>query len=268
MDRDRLRRLDVIVVRHKSILPCKNNIRFRRRNHFSKKSLGGFWLYTSERFYAIESFLEACRLEDVVHLENDVMLFTKLEEHLAAFRSACPAIGVTMDADTRCVPGIMYIRDLGALSRMNEFIIRNALRTTKNDMRAIAAFMNGATPGDCSALPVLPAGYRMMYPLVNSEGEKGTRSWFDEAFRIFGGVFDAAALGQYLGGIDAKISQGDTHGFISETAVYDPRNFNLHWKVESGLRRPYGTVGGLEFPVFNLHIHSKNLTEFSSVIHP
>lgn len=35
-------------------------------------------------------------------------------------------------------------------------------------------------------------------------------------------------------------------------------------ETESGLRKPYGTVRDLEFPVFNLHIHSKRLADFSS----
>lgn len=260
-----LRSLGVTVARREAFVPCRNHRDFRRRNRFSKKSLGGFWLYTSERFYAIESFLTACGLRNVVHMENDVMLYTDLDALLPSFVSQCPRIGVTMDADTRCVPGLVFIRDREALGSMNEFIVRNALRRTKNDMRSIAYFMNHAAAGDCSALPVIPPAYRKAYPLVNSGGERGERPWYDEAFDRFGGVFDAAALGQYLGGIDPKISTGDTRGFVSETAVYDPRNMGLSWKTEDGLRRPYGSVGGAEFPIFNLHIHSKKLSDFSSV---
>jgi len=261
-----LRALDVVVVRRESLVPCQNHKDFLRRNRFSKKSLGGFWLFTSERFYAIESFLRAFRIENIIHSENDVMLYESAGRLLPSLITHCPRIGVTMDADTRCVPGFVFIRDYDALSTMNEFIIRKALRSTKNDMRAIAVFMNQGSVGSCSALPVIPSVYRKAYPLINAEGERGERPWYDEAFGVFGGVFDAAALGQYLGGIDPKISDSDTRGFISETAVYDPRNFNLHWKTESGLRKPYGTVGDVEFPIFNLHIHSKRLAEFSSTV--
>jgi hypothetical protein len=260
-----LKELDVTVVRKETIVPCRNHRDFMRRHRFSRRSLGGFWLYTSERFYAIESFLQSCALRNVVHMENDVMLYADLEGLLPTLSARCPRIGITMDSDTRCVPGFVFIKDAEALAKMNGHMVRKALRTTKNDMRAIAHFMNGADAGDCSALPVIPTGYRGLYPLENLEGEKGQKSWYDEAFPDFGGVFDAAALGQYLGGIDPKISEGDTRGFISETAVYDPRNMGLKWIEDSGFRRPFGSVAGKDFPVFNLHIHSKRLDEFSSL---
>lgn len=264
-DMAELDRLDVTVVRKEAIATCRNHKDFLRRNRFSRRSLGGFWLHTSERFYAIESFLESCGLRNVVHMENDVMLYVNLESILEPLRARCPRIGITMDADTRCVPGFVYIRDRTALSTMNGYMVRNALRTTKNDMRALAKYMNAAAAGDCSALPVIPTGYRASHRLVNLEGEEGRKSWYDESFPAFGGIFDAAALGQYLGGIDPKISTGDTRGFISETAVYDPRELGLKWLVENGLRRPFGSIDGKDFAVFNLHIHSKRLADFSSL---
>jgi hypothetical protein len=133
-------------------------------------------------------------------------------------------------------------------------------------MEALASFMATAVPADCSPLPVVPAGYATRFELRNAKGESGSSPWYDAGFERFGGVFDAAALGQYLGGIDTRGDDRDTRGFVNETAVYDPRNFNLHWKTESGMRKPYGTVGGQEFPIFNLHIHSKRLADFSSIV--
>jgi hypothetical protein len=257
--------LDLVIVRKEGLARCANHRRFLRRNRLNRKWMDGFWLYTSERFYAIESFLEACGLRHVIHLENDVMLYMDLERYLPAFRRACPHVGLTMDSDNRCVPGILYFRDRESLCVMNDFVVRNALRTTKNDMGALAQFMNRAPAGSCSALPVIPPVYRQLHALANREGESGKNAWYDEAYATFEGVFDAAALGQFLGGIEPRISTGDTRGFINETAVYDPRNLGIFWKSEAGLRRPFGTVDGVEFPIFNLHVHSKRLEDFSSV---
>jgi hypothetical protein len=210
----------------------------------------------------MESFLRACRLENVVHLENDVMLYAELQTLLPALQSSCPRIGVTMDSERRCIPGFVFLRDPEALSEMNGFIIRNSLRKRHNDMEAIASFMRECGPASISALPVIPGNYRRTFGLENASGQKGSSPWYDESFDAFGGVFDAAALGQFLGGIDK--SEGDTSGFVNETAVYDPRSMGLSWKVENGFRRPFGKVAGGEFPIFNLHIHSKRLEEFSS----
>lgn len=254
--------LDVVVVRMGGIAKCANHRRFLRRNRLNKRSLGGFWVFTSERFFAIESFLRACPLENVVHMENDVMLYAELASLLPALKSRCPRVGITMDSERRCIPGFVFLRDPEALSRMNGFIVGDSLRKRHNDMEALASFIRreGAA---CSALPVIPPRYRELYPLENAGGERGSSPWYDESFEAFGGVFDAAALGQFLGGID-KCEGRDTTGFVNETTVYDARKMGLSWRIEKGLRRPYGKVGDCEFPVFNLHIHSKRMEGFSS----
>lgn len=263
-DRRIIDRLGVIIVRKESIAKCANHRRFLFGNRLNRRFWGGFWLYTSERFFAIESFLTACRLDNVVHMENDVMLYTELSPLLPRFQERCPGIGITMDSERRCVPGFVFIRNLEALSAMNGFIIRHSLRKRQNDMSAIASFMKESAREASAALPVVPSRYRALYPLVSAAGEEGTSPWYDESFEAFGGIFDAASLGQFVGGVDKRLDARDTSGFINETAVYDPRNMGLSWKVENGKRRPYGKVDGAEFPIFTLHIHSKELFRFSS----
>jgi hypothetical protein len=263
-DKGELNRLGVLVVTKESISVCDNHRRFLRRSKLNKRFWGGFWMYTSERFFAMESFLRALALHDIVHMENDVMLYTRLDELRPAFLKCCPRIGVTMDSENRCTPGILFMKDVEALSAMNSFIAGGPLQKRMSDMDAIGAYMRDSKPGVCSALPVVPPRYRELYPPVNAKGEAGPSRWYYEAFADFGGVFDAAALGQYLGGVDKRNDAGDTRGFVNETAVYDPRNMGIHWKSSDGLRLPFGSVGGAEFPIFNLHIHSKQLEEFSS----
>ena len=51
-----------------------------------------------ERFFAIETFLNACGLRNIVHLENDVLLYIELDKIIHAFNKACPAIGTTADS--------------------------------------------------------------------------------------------------------------------------------------------------------------------------
>lgn len=263
-DRAVFEELGVIAVRRESLSTCRNHRLFLRRNRLSRRWLGGFWIYTAERFFAMESFLEACNLTDVVHMENDVMLYASLDLLRPALVSRCQRMGITMDSERRCVPGFIFIHEPEALSAMNDFIVSNSMRERHTDMEALAAYMKASNPDHCSALPVIPERYRQLNPLVNAKGEQGSSPWYDEAYGEFGGIFDAASLGQYLGGIDTRGEDRDTIGFVNETAVYDPRKMGLHWKSAEGLRRPYGEVDRIEFPIFNLHIHSKRLAEFSS----
>jgi hypothetical protein len=76
-------------------------------------------------------------------------------------------------------------------------------------------------------------------------------------------IFDAAAIGQYLGGIDPIHAGGATPGFINETCTIDYSKYTFHWKKNpKGLWIPNICVGGIYYPVLGLHIHSKNLKNF------
>ena len=72
-------------------------------------------------------------------------------------------------------------------------------------------------------------------------------------------IFDAAAIGQYLGGVDPRNIPYDTTGFINEGCVFDPSNFKYKW-INS---EPFMVLeNGHEVKINNLHIHSKNLKRF------
>ncbi len=258
--------LGVVIVRIESLKKSRNHKLFSLFNRTNRRSLGGFWLYASERFFALESFLTVCRIQNIVHLENDIMLYESINKILPAMLETCPHIGITMDSENRCVPGFVFIRDLDSLKTMNAFLLRGYLSRRQNDMEALARYMAGAEKGACSALPVIPPEYRGSFALESQNGGKGVSPWYDAFFHAFGGIFDAAAIGQYLGGIDKRLFSDSKPGFVNETAVYDPRNLGLFWKTEGGLRKPHGKVGDREFPIFNLHIHSKDMTEFMSAL--
>jgi hypothetical protein len=75
-------------------------------------------------------------------------------------------------------------------------------------------------------------------------------------------IFDAAAIGQYLGGVDPRNAPGDTRGFINETCVIKYNNYNIWFEDVNGIKKPFIQIGDKKVPIFNLHIHSKNLNEF------
>jgi hypothetical protein len=76
----------------------------------------------------------------------------------------------------------------------------------------------------------------------------------------FNVIFDAAAIGQYLGGVDPLNDKFNSIGFINETCIIKCNNFNIHWKYEEGIHKPFIN----NVPIFNLHIHSKQLEHFTN----
>ena len=75
-------------------------------------------------------------------------------------------------------------------------------------------------------------------------------------------IFDAAAMGQYLGGIDPKNDSSNTIGFVNETCVIKYNNYKFFYNVIDNIKKPFLLINNVPVRVFNLHIHSKNLKNF------
>ena len=78
-------------------------------------------------------------------------------------------------------------------------------------------------------------------------------------------MFDGAAMGQYLGGVDPRNIGGDSRGFVNETCVIKYNQYTFHWMGVDGLMKPFLQVGCDLVPIFNLHIHSKRVKDFIGV---
>jgi hypothetical protein len=80
---------------------------------------------------------------------------------------------------------------------------------------------------------------------------------------LFNGIFDAAAIGQFLAGIHWLNDPSDTRFFINESSELDMSNFNFSWSISSGMRKPNISYADSTAPVLAIHVHSKNMTGLS-----
>lgn len=227
----------------------------------------GFWLHTTERFFYLETLMEGAGLSHVFHLENDVMLYADLQDLLPVFDRYYPAMAATFDAPGRCVPGFVYARNRGAVERLTRFIVAVFATTdrTPNDMALLAGFRSTFGNNALDTLPVVPAGCPHLVTERLGPGP-GRPSAFWNRFEQFGSIFDAAAMGQYLGGVDPRNTGGkDTVGFVNETCIFDPSRYQYQWRMDGrGRRIPFAVDNGGAYRVNNLHIHSKGLDRFAS----
>jgi len=77
-------------------------------------------------------------------------------------------------------------------------------------------------------------------------------------------IFDAAAIGQYIGGVDPRNIPGDTRGFINETCVVKYNDFTIEWTCgDDGIKRPFLCHENNKIPIFNLHIHCKRVSDYT-----
>ena len=223
---------------------------------------GDLWRYSSERFLVLDDFLEQTHLERVFHLENDVMLYTDLSLMMHVFDKY--KIGATFDNDSRCIPGFIYFKNSQSIKPLAKHFV-NYFMALGQDMKVIADFKNTAGSYYIKPFPVIFPTYTNYYPLKSDKGHVAKNpAFYSFNYDQFHSLFDAAALGQYLGGID-PIHHNNGAGFVNESCLFNPSLFTYEWiKDDQGRKVPYLLFHNEKIRINNLHIHCKNLKKFAS----
>jgi len=266
-DKQRLSSANIRLVTTEELPVSVLHARFRKESALDRRFRGGFWFFAMERFFYLESLMTFYNMANVFHLEGDNMLYANVTEFLPKLIALEHGLASTFDTDDRVVPGFVYIRSTQALSKLLEHIA-NTSDTGLNDMDTLAAYKNKAN-GSLGLLPVVPCSYVEHVPLINSYNvtAKNKYSFCDKSW---GFIFDAAALGQYLGGVNPKnlakhAAPWSSIGYASPSSFYDPALFDFEWRVDSeGRLVPFLIFHGEEFRIVNLHIHCKQCDMFYS----
>jgi hypothetical protein len=228
------------------------NTRFKDYSVFRN----GFWISTTSRFYYLSVFMNIFQVENVFHIENDIMIYNSFD---SLYNEICKVyslqkiqkICMIKDSDTRVIPSLMFFPCSVDLDNLTQFITNELMNSDKfmNDMDILGKYTNRYV------LPILP----------DKSSEKT--------------IFDGAALGQYLGGVDYRnlpdkneltMYNNPSRGFVNETAIIKPNLYNFlksrvvldHLCVPIKIPIIYSDK---IYKIANLHIHSKQLYQFSSV---
>lgn len=246
--------LDMVSVNDNGFNSYKNliNTKFANMSIFRN----GFWISTTARFYYLRIFMQTFNIKNVFHIENDIMIYDNFHNVYEYICKNCivdeiDKICMIQDAPDRVIPSLLYFPSYIEVMNLTQFIT-NELETSSefvNDMNILGKYQ------DKINLPIMP---------YNKQTEI---------------IFDGAALGQYLGGVDYRNlpEQNDmntvnnpSRGFVNETAIIKASDYEfLKLKTELDdlqvpIRIPILKSVNLH-KIFNLHIHSKQLYQFSSV---
>ena len=204
----------------------------------------GFWQLASYRFKILHAYMQHHNKTSILHIENDILVYKNLSELNLTNSNK---ILLTMDSKTRCIPGIMYIPNFEILQTCLDHFKDNI-----NDMENWGACYN-ELPHLIDTLPI--------FPLDNSSTELTN---ITKNYNQFNCIFDAAAIGQYLGGVDPRNVKGDSSGFVNETCLVNYSKYNIIWKTDPicNMLAPFLQINSQDIPIVNLHIHSKNLKRF------
>jgi hypothetical protein len=175
-------------------------------------------------------------LKNVIHLENDVLLYSNLNYNFQE------KIYIIMDTNNRCIPGIIYIPNYNLLNKLIE-----NYDFTINDMFNLAKFYNNNRE------------IVNTFPIIDNSI---TNCIYNENFQEFNSIFDGAAIGQYLGGVDPRNIPGDTRGFINAECEIKYDKYTFLWIKNKNNYIPYIKINNRLILINNLHIHSKKLENF------
>ena len=222
----------VHLLSNESVHPSQYIRQFHLESRLDKSSLLGFWRHSSERILIVHSVIKQLHLKNVFHIESDNLVYYDLSKLIPCFHIARYKVGVPCDSSMRCIAGLVYFSDEEGAEIVARVFVSSKVN---NDMQAFA-LARRLHPDIVQILPLVPKSYGENY---SKNGE------------FFPCIFDAAALGQYIAGIDPMHEQGNSTGFINKAAAYQVNKFKISW--QKGL--PY--ADGMR--ICNLHIHSKEL---------
>jgi hypothetical protein len=215
---------------------------FLANTRIDRNFRNGFWMYCSLRLFYLYSFIKKFNIINCIHLENDVLTYVNFDEIKDEFK--LNKINVTFDCDNRVIPGIIFIPNYHIFTP----IIAN-YNFSLNDMENLA----NVSDDIIEPLPIIP--------IINEINK------VNKNFNKY--IFDAAAIGQYLGGVDKRNEDhtnrnehGDSRGFVNETCIIKYNNYKFFWIKKNNLYIPHISINNNFIKIINLHIHSKELYKF------
>jgi len=227
---------------------------FRTNSALDRNFRDGFWFHASNRFLILADYIEYAKLENIVHIENDYVLYFDPTDKLEAFRTYAD-FSVPLDR-VRAIPGFVWIKNGHVAKSLADFILKN---DNKDDMETVGQFCLSSDDLVKKPLPTLPYEYSIAKGLSIDR--------FSAGIDQFGGIFDAAAIGQYIGGIHWMNNPMNTTFFINESSDLNLSETPFSWGVENGIRHPFLSFNNVVTPILGVHAHSKDLEALSPFNH-
>lgn len=214
----------------------------------------GFWFQASNRFMVLADYLQHTHTQNVIHLENDYVLYFDPSDKIEELKQFSD-FSVPVDR-MRAIPGIVWIKNPSIAEGLAKLIVNNP---TQDDMASVGQFCLLSQGVHAKPFPTLPMQYA---------AEKGLDlNRYSQGIDLFGGVFDAAAIGQYIGGVHWMNNPADTTFFKNESSDLQLNDFLFSWAISSGVRYPTIAANKIRTNVLGVHAHSKNLIGISPFNH-
>lgn len=211
------------------------------------------------RLFYIEAFILKYNITDVIHFDNDVLIYEDINPLKGIFKNF--KFMMTPHFKTEYTFGFSYIKDCNAINAINkpllellllgEHELRKMVGSMPHEMRLLNYVNTINNNKLIDMLPILPVG-------LGSDN-----------FELFNVCFDPSTYGKHVGGshehqsnhiyyVKTKEWTGtEKHHYIGDAII----NNNL--KIKFVNKHPVIVYNG-EHKLINLHIHSKDLEKWTT----
>jgi hypothetical protein len=212
-----------------------------------------FWLYSLSRFFFIEDYVVTHKINDFVIYENDILIYSDLNNVIEKLSITYKNIAITIGDDFRATTGFSFFKSYEDLIRMNDDIIK--IVQNPDDMNDIRNNYASCCPSEMVFIRKISKEKNYIKPLPLFPEDK----YYNE----LGFVFDPAGYGQFLGGTSPDY--GSLDNFIDKTTYIGKKLLNEEFKVTYSKEEGPTIINNNNetTKIYNLHIHSKKLNLFT-----
>jgi hypothetical protein len=227
---------------------------YRSGGHWINQ-LTEFFKAAALRLYYLYDYMVSQKFSTIIHIESDNLLFVD-PKLIVNQCSKHHAVYYPLDAD-RGIASVFVATSKESFLSLLEFISNGGYR---NEMEALGEFANVHYGGSFRPLPTVPKS--LIKEMNMGEGQTRRFTCTDGSFDGF--IYDAAAIGQYVDGVDPIHTYRSKPKFVNERTILPLDTLSITWLKHESKKYP-ALISNQEVTVVsNLHIHSKRLDRFSN----
>lgn len=222
-----------------------------------KNFRNNFWFTSLSRFIAISEFFDHYQ-SDVLHIESDVIISADFPFNKISTSDYSYCFPIVSDA--LAIASTLFIKNSNAAKYLAELVMKTARKTRNTtDMHILRILSMDATVSYLQ----LPSSPSMVYDKT-TVGSKFLKN-NEIGVEYFKGLFDGFDIGRYLFGVDPRNGRGISKVREFDDSVYlDMRKIQIITDEHRDFPYVLDIKSKNKFPVFSLHIHSKNKRFFTS----
>ncbi len=211
-----------------------------------------FWFNSLARFKIIHMYMELEGLGSLLHIESDVTFTSDFP--IQILKNLPQVLAYPLQGEGQGIASVLHVGSREVLAEFLAFCSSEVSKNSKStDMTILFNFLKH-NPDKVVVMPTLPV------ELENGKKDSTLYANSSKNIDLFGGVFDAISIGQYLFGVDPRNHRGRKKLYWEDKSHWvKPSKYKFEWSGNSLLAKRANFVT----KVFSIHIHSKDPLAFT-----